>query len=98
MILTLKKRSIPSKKLIQVISLNFEQNSNLWLGYVMGITVTPDSKYIISASYDQSIGMFDIETKKEAYYFNRVHGRTILKILISSLFNIRIYQVSSCYS
>lgn len=42
----------------------------------MGIAVTPDSKCAISVSYDQSIGVFDIEAKTELKYFHQAHGRT----------------------
>ncbi len=37
------------------------------------MTVSPDSKYIVSGSADQSIKVFDLDTKQQVYHFVNAH-------------------------
>lgn len=43
------------------------------LGYIKSVVVSRDNKYIISASEDNSIKMFDMITKKQVHHFKEAH-------------------------
>ncbi len=43
------------------------------LDEIFAVAATPDSKYIVSGAYDQSIKVFDIQTKQEIHHFKNAH-------------------------
>ena len=49
---------------------------------VWSVTISPDSKYIISGSEDCSIKIFDIENQKEIFHFEKVHTGEMIQLLI----------------
>jgi len=44
-----------------------------FLGVIASMTVTSDDKYVISASFDQSIKVFDLQTKQQVHHFENTH-------------------------
>ena len=37
------------------------------------LVITPDQRFAVSGSADQSIKVFDVQTKKEVHHFQRAH-------------------------
>lgn len=54
-----------------------------FLGAVYACLVTPDGQYIISASEDRSIKMYDFETKTLVHNFLRAHTDAIFAIAVT---------------
>jgi len=50
---------------------------------ISDIAVTPDGKFIVSASYDKSIKLFDLATKKQVHHFKDVHKGEIYALRVS---------------
>ena len=73
------KRSITSKKLIKVPSSYLFIHIILIpsLDWVSSVAVSPDGRYIISGSYDNSIKVFDLQSKQEIHHFQQAHQGTI---------------------
>jgi len=44
------------------------------------VAVTSDSKYIISASWDKSIKVFDWSTKQEIHHFENIHKGKFIEL------------------
>jgi len=57
---------------------------NLLAG-ILSVALTPDNKYIVSASYDKSIKVFDLQTKQLVHHFRNAHEGN--DILFQSLIN-----------
>lgn len=49
--------------------------SHYYSGDVTAIALTPDNKYMISGSQDQSIKVFDLTTKKQIDHFHAHNGK-----------------------
>ncbi len=47
------------------------------VGLINSIALTPDDKYLITGSDDQSIAIFDLETKQEVHRFEDAHNRNL---------------------
>jgi len=43
---------------------------------IVGITITPNSRYMISGSRDGSVKIFDLQTKQFVHHFTKEHGCT----------------------
>ncbi len=54
--------------------INFFTEKTFIIGEIYCIAGTPDSKFVVSASRDKSIKIFDIATAKEVYHFKEVHN------------------------
>jgi len=52
------------------------------LGNIRAVLATPDSKFIIAGADDNSIKIFDLQTKKEVFCFDSIHKGTFLLSLI----------------
>ncbi len=50
---------------------------------ISSVAVTPDGKFIVSASYDKSIKLFDLTTKKQVHHFKDVHKGEIYTMIVS---------------
>lgn len=48
-------------------------NIDLGLEDIMTVAMTPDGKYIVSGSLDNTIKIFDFETKQEVHHFKEAH-------------------------
>jgi len=58
-------------------SLSFDEKSS--------VSISSDSKYIVSGSRDCSIKIIDVENKKELYHFKYAHQGKLIQILSSNL-------------
>jgi len=54
------------KKFI-IIGIYFDLDENI------SLLLTSDNRYIISASEDKSMKIFDIQAKKQVYHFKNIH-------------------------
>jgi len=43
------------------------------------VAITPNNKFVISASKDKSIKVFDLETKEEVHHFKDAHASIDIK-------------------
>lgn len=51
---------------------------------ILSVAVTSDDQFLISASRDKSIKVFDIHTKQEVHHFQNAHKGKIVSIKILS--------------
>jgi len=64
------------------------------LDRIMSVAISNDNKYIISGSHDQTMKIFDVETKQEVYHFKNSHkGKPFYPIVIY-IFFFRSYNFS----
>ncbi len=66
--------------IILVLKILFE----IILGQIWAVTVTPDSRYVVSGCEDQSIRVFDIETRQLVQNFDKIHTDPVSHIAITS--------------
>jgi len=61
------------------IFLNIYERFLILLGSITSIAITSDNRYIISGSFDKSIKVFDLQTKKKLHHIEKAHqGENIL--------------------
>src|SRR5688500_9757263 len=60
---------------------------NLSLEAITNAVITSDNKYMVSASLDKSIKIFDFQTKKQIKHYENVHeGIFLLSFISGSVF------------
>ena len=60
------------------------RHSSSFVEAVRSVAVSNDNKFIISGSEDESIKVFDLQTKQQLYHFANAHQSTIILILCHS--------------
>lgn len=66
---------------MEVLKDTYKHDAYLLLGSIWSMTVTPDSRYLITGAYPSSMKIFDLHTKEEIYNFKNPHGGKISLIL-----------------
>jgi WD40 repeat protein len=63
-----------------------------YLDGVTSLVVTSDNRFVISASYDKSLKIFDLHTKQQVHHFENIHEERILSVTITSVFDLHTKQ------